>query len=217
MYAVLGSTLLALALACAGTSQPPEGETVSSQAPPATEKKSAEPASTQQLLILYESQTEADAVKWLETYSALIEPYNFFNYAWEKRRAHKEEGLYAYFGSDCPKKVDSSTIKGFKPGFHIVIGGDCTHDEPKEVLAKFKPHFEGAYLHSGQLPGDGCACPALLTASELLEIQADETAEAEAMLAEREASEERQAIEYFHRAIPDDAADRFHIIGKRVS
>ena len=212
--AVSSGILVGFVLACGGVDgdvSPSQQKPASSEAPPATEKKPEAPVPTHELLILYEDQSMFDAVEWIQEYSALIEPIDPL-YGWEKRREYKEEGRYAYFGSGCPELVESSSIKGFKPGFHVVIGGVCRPDEAKDVLAKFKPHVAGAYLHNGQIPGDDCTCPDLLTTSEITDLENQNAGENGYLAAQGEARAERETIEYFHRAVPDDAADRFHII-----
>jgi hypothetical protein len=65
-----------------------------------------------------------------------------------------------------PQLIESQSLQGLKPGFHIVILGFCAKAEAPEVLAALKAENPGAYARTVTVPEEqASACPLLAVSS----------------------------------------------------
>jgi hypothetical protein len=147
MLRVVLPIVLGVGLACGGVDLPvenPDPREPVEQAASASEEKEASkplPAVDFEALILWGSQQKNDTAKWL------------------KERSPALGAMKDGFSDGFPKQVESDSIKGLKPGFHVVLGGYCTPGSGDSALQKLKPHFEGASIRTVQIPGGEPSCP----------------------------------------------------------
>ncbi len=108
-------------------------------------------ADSLELLILGGGKTRADAELWLAHW----------------RRAEAEVGVFLAPAAGYPRVLESASLPGLKPGFHIVALGACPAGEAEPRLAALKAFFPGTYTREvrGAAPG----CPGLRPEAALLE------------------------------------------------
>lgn len=84
---------------------------------------------------------------------------------WKKRSP--EWAVWVSLQPDYPRIVESSTIEGLNPGFHIVVLGACNDEDVTQRLDVLKTLEPSVYL-KGVIWPDALACPRLGPASQPL-------------------------------------------------
>ncbi len=89
------------------------------------------------------------------TAEAGVEAFKSF----EARKAELAE--YVALAPGFPKLVESKTVTGLKPGFHVVLLGLCGEDVADERLAVLKLVEEKVYARRVQVEVEALGCPSL--------------------------------------------------------
>jgi hypothetical protein len=120
-------------------------------APAAPAKAPAPPAAPalvpMQVLILAGGTTPADPVRWLEAQAPAL------------ARLRADGGGFA---EGYPRALESATVKGLRPGFHVVVAGYCAPGASAAPLAVLRKPFPGTYERRVEVPADRASCPALV-------------------------------------------------------
>jgi hypothetical protein len=77
-----------------------------------------------------------------------------------------------------PRVIESKTVPGLKPGFHVVLLGACTGSALDRPLHALQGLRKGVYARPGALPAAG-ACPTLQGGFEPLELERTKKGSAE--------------------------------------
>ena len=81
---------------------------------------------------------------------SLVESWKFGAFTAPERRASQHE--LVKFTEGFPRGIDSGTVEGLKPGFHVVALGVCQPDEAEARLKALRGFMPGAYSRKVRVP-----------------------------------------------------------------